>query len=896
MSCKVACIVFACCVLVPTKLLAVQAAHRTEHSLWSQTRALTESELAALVSREATSKEAQTARIRALLTQSDRAINRSVVDATRYLEEAEALITTQEDASVVALAIRCQLAHRQSLPGAAQTCQQLTQNDRSQDAFVQAFAMTTRMYYLYREGSHQESINAAEHALSLAMVVDDPALIASAHNMMGLYFSTRLRPRMSVPHYEIALEQASRVPYAELKTITQLNLASSYNYLGRSREALTMLYESRGSQVVQIYPTRRLVVQSMIGQVRAALGETDGAEENLQRVIDEVGETVLPDGMTYGYTGLGVIQLAENRPLEALDNFDMVLALSGKSLETDLDYSRIQLMAVPYARALRMADRLAEARDLVLRIIASVPGDQPDQQLLDAYLELAVTLEALGDSEGAKAANEEATRVESTLWDASFKYQVERLSVSLESDRRALELARAQEREVALLSLAQRESRLRRQTWIIGAMIIAVIALFFSRRAQKRIADAQRSASLALEDQVRERTREMEDEMALRMTAEVDRIKLTERVMEGEKLRAMGQLTAGVAHDFNNLMTVVTLGANQLKDDLLPVENPDRAETIDNIRQAAETGAKITRGLLAYVREQPLNPEYLNLDEFLRESTALFRNTIGERIVLDVEAAPCSVLVDKAQLTTALLNVLLNAREAMPEGGRITLTLSAFGDQARIQIRDNGVGMAPHVLEQATEPFFTTKQHEEGSGLGLSMVFGFARQSNGDLHIESALGGGTTVTFFLPMAEARTASASDVSTASSNVPRAVRILAVDDRPSVLRVLKRSLSRMVDTVICATNATEALAMIEQQGLPDCVVTDIVMPGEIDGVGLVRTLRQRSPSLPAVLMSGYARDIDDECVYLQKPFSYDQLERAIEEALSREVESVPAHANG
>lgn len=855
---------------------------------WSHLRGLGPESLHALSERVDAAESNAALGARALLTLADQSINRSASDAMEFLERAEMLIRPNSEERLVATAIRCQLEHRQSLPGAVSTCEALDGEVTEAGQFVQAFVHVTRMYYFYREGVHERSIEEAERALSLAALVDDPALMAAAHNMIGLHFSTRLRPRMSLPHFEAALEQAARLPYDEAKIITQLNLASSYTYLGRGREALGLLSEPRNSQLVRLYPTRWLVVQSMIGQAKAAVGDTSGAEEELQRVLSEVGEVVLPDGMTFGHTGLGVIRLAEGRSKEALESFDRVLEITGKGFESDLGYPRIQLIAVPYAVALRESGQLAAAQDLLTKIIASVPADEPDQHLLDAYRELSVTLGMLGDSVGAMTAAESAARVESELWDASFQYQVARLSSALQADRRQLELERAQERELALLDLANRESRLRRQSWIIGALLLALVALLFSRRAQKRIANVQRSASLALENQVRERTQELEDEMARRMAAEVDRLNLAERVVEGEKLRAMGQLTAGVAHDFNNLMTVVTLGVNQLKGALAVPENPAAVETLENIRSAADTGAKITRGLLAYVREQPLKPEVLQLDTFLIESASIFRNTIGERVTLELDTEPSSVLADKGQLTTAMLNLLLNAKEAMSGGGLVAILLRNSGDYAQIEVRDQGSGMSSEVLEQATEPFFTTKQHEEGSGLGLSMVYGFARQSNGDLRIESEPSRGTTVTLTLPVASAKSATVVELPSAAPKIPRNTSILAVEDRGSLLRVLEQSLNRIVDTVICASSADDALALVEERGMPDCVVTDIVMPGELDGMGLVRKLREVQPSLPAVLMSGYARDIESDSVHLQKPFSFEQLESAIEAALARKVD--------
>lgn len=826
-----------------------------------------------------------------LLVLADRSINSSVSDAMDYLEQAEALLSAGTDTALVARSIRCQLEHRQLLPAARATCTNLIDLDVStRTEFAQAFVHVTRMYFYYREGQHERSTKEAEKALAAATRIDDPALQAAAHNMLGLHFSSRLRPRMSLPHFESALEQAARLTYSGPTVVTQLNLASSYTYLGRSRESLQMLKEASQSSMVDLYDTRRLIVQSMIGHARASIGDTDGAEENLQRVMDEVRDTVLPDGMTFGYTGLGIIQLAEGRPLEALENFNKVLAITNKNFEDNLRYSRIQLVVVPYARALRQAGRSDEAQQLLERILAVVPESEPDQLLLDAYRELALTLDASGDAEGARVYAERATGLESRLWDASFQYQVARLNARLESDRKTFELERAREREQALRGIANRETTLRRQTLIIAAMLLAVLALMFSCRLKKRTVDAQRAASQQLEQQVQERTAELKKEMSKRMAVEVERRKLTEIMVEGERLRAMGQLTAGVAHDFNNLMTVVTLGVNQLNYQIDDLKGSEASETLNNIRSAADTGARITRGLLSYVREQPLQPETLSLDTFLEERLPIFRNSLGERITLRLELTRCRVLVDKSQLTTALLNLILNAKEAMPQGGHVLISLTRSNCQAHIKVQDSGLGMAPDILERATDPFFTTKQHEEGTGLGLSMVFGFAHQSQGDLAIVSEPGVGTTLTLSLPLSPDAVA---EVASPKNKVPstlKDIHVLAVDDRPALLHVLKRSLSRIAVKVTCVSSAADALSEVAKNGLPDLLVTDIVMPGDLDGIGLVAKLKQRDPDLPVILMSGYTREVDEDWTFLHKPFSFEQLEEAVDSALGQAQETV------
>ena len=421
-----------------------------------------------------------------------------------------------------------------------------------------------------------------------------------------------------------------------------------------------------------------------------------------------------------------------------------------------------------------------------------------------------------------------------------------------------------------------------------------LLLLFQSRRMQKRIANTERAAATRLEDQVVARTCELEDEMARRMEAEIERRRLIEKMSEGEKMRALGQLTAGVAHDFNNLMTVVTLGVDQLRFRLLRRGDDASEAVLRNIVEAADTGARITRGLLAYVRKQPLLPEVLALDDVFEQARPIFRNTLGERIELETRFEPCHALVDRGQLTTSMLNLLLNAREAMPDGGKVLVAVGATQERVDIEVRDTGVGMSVEIRQRAFDPFFTTKQTGEGTGLGLSMVYGFARQSGGDLRIESAPGKGTSVTLSLPLVEAT------LPTDSATLPKLVkpthqiRVLAVEDRAMLLHVLKPTLEQLGFEVCVASNAQIALEHVDEAGLPDVLVSDIVMPGPLDGLGLVSRLREQREDLPVVLMSGCSTSVELDCVFLRKPFSVDELERAIQRALSSTPKTGPVTA--
>ncbi|MEN7343615.1 MAG: ATP-binding protein [Pseudomonadota bacterium] len=823
--------------------------------------------------------------IRARLTLADRAMNQSIDDVALHLGAAEALIKPGSDASLFALAVRCQLEHRQGLSAADASCDAVqAADDAVESALVKAYLHWTLSYFNYREGDHEQSLAEAERVLDLVAPLGDHDLLAAANNMVGLHFSTQFRPRMSVTHFETALEHAREMTTPEFRRLIQMNLASSYTYLGFGKKSINLLREVESTSLVELYPTRQLVMASMIAQASVAEGDLDGTEEALMAVIADVQDRVLPDGMTFGYTGLAIVQLADGRPEDALFNFDRVLEITGHDFSNGLTHPRIQLIAVPYAVALREVGRLDESRSLLETVVATVPESEPDQLLLSALTELATTLQLAGDRRAARTAAERAARIQSVLWDENFRYRIARLNVSLELDQQKVALALAQAREATLQAVADQEAALKRQSWLLAALVIVALMFLFSRLMQSRIASTERAANERLEGLVDERTQALSDEMAQRLEIEVEQRRLSEQLAEGEKMRLVGQLTAGVAHDFNNLMSIVGLAAENLKFSIAKGDDNETEKAVNEILCAAGNGAKITAGLLAYVRKQPLRPEVVALDDMLRDALPIFRNTLTERVNFITALDACHVRVDTGQLTTAILNLVLNARDAMPDGGSLTLALVVDDNTAEIRVTDTGRGMTEETRKRSFEPFFSTKDAGGGTGLGLSMVYGFARQSGGDLKIESALDQGTCVSLSLPLVapEQLTQEATPRRFASDG---SIRVLAIEDREFLLAILERTLKHMGLKVDTAPNADAALQVIESQGLPDLLISDVMMPGSMDGPDFAAMLRERKPELPVLLISGYTESVDPAFAFLRKPFSMTQLEDAISEVLKQ-----------
>ncbi|GGG21449.1 histidine kinase [Caldovatus sediminis] len=376
---------------------------------------------------------------------------------------------------------------------------------------------------------------------------------------------------------------------------------------------------------------------------------------------------------------------------------------------------------------------------------------------------------------------------------------------------------------------------------------------------------------------------------------------MREQLSQALRLEAVGQLTGGVAHDFNNLLQVID-GGLRLLERRFPKEAGKATEIIASMRQATARGASLTRQLLAFARRLPLRAEVVDTAARLREIAALAARSLrGDiRIETDIPDGLWPIEVDPAQFELALLNVAINARDAMPRGGVLRIaaenaTLHApgeglEGDCVVIRVGDTGTGIPRELLGRVLEPFFTTKPPGKGTGLGLSQAFGFARQSGGALGIESEVGRGTTVTFRLPATKRSPVSRTQRDAAAagpqdSGPAAPVRVLVVDDDPTVARLAAELLEGAGHRATAVPDARAALELLERsRGADfDLVFTDVLMPGGISGLDLARAIRARWPLLPVLLASGYAGSYAGaaarELPVVHKPYSEAELLRAV-----------------
>ena len=354
--------------------------------------------------------------------------------------------------------------------------------------------------------------------------------------------------------------------------------------------------------------------------------------------------------------------------------------------------------------------------------------------------------------------------------------------------------------------------------------------------------------------------------------------KTREALFQSQKLEAIGKLTGGVAHDFNNLLNVLTNGLSMLRQQ---TRDADSLRLLDSMEKATSRATALTRQLLSFARQQPLRPEPRDVGRLVTAFETVLRRANRSAVHFEVHVAPRlpAILVDATQFETALLNLVVNARDSTPDGGRITISADvrdlqagqvgalAAGRYIEVSVTDTGAGMSPEVISRAVEPFFTTKPRGKGTGLGLSQVYGLTQQSGGDIRIVSALGEGSTVSMFFPALPAEQQPVLVHSDGSE------KVLVVDDQPEVLAMVAEIFRNLGFDVLTAGDGRSALNVLTREANVGLLFSDIVMPG-MNGIQLAHQVKDRFPGMKILLASGYpppeAGDLKD-FDFLSKPFS-------------------------
>jgi len=448
----------------------------------------------------------------------------------------------------------------------------------------------------------------------------------------------------------------------------------------------------------------------------------------------------------------------------------------------------------------------------------------------------------------------------------------------------------------------------------LGAVVLGWLAFraISGRLAALREADSEANRARQLEEAVRERTRELSQAYEQLKEESAEREAAEAQLRQVQKMEAVGQLTGGIAHDFNNMLAVVVGGLDLARRKLT---GPRREVEfhLDNAMEGATRAAALTRRLLAFARAEPLLPVAVAPAGLVEGMLDLIDRSIGERITVRTRFPdePWNVSVDTNQLENAILNLAVNARDAMDGEGQLAISIEnvvlaggqigdlAAGDYVRISVSDTGSGMPPEVLERVFEPFYTTKPVGKGTGLGLSQIFGFARESGGDVVIDSTVGVGSTVSLYLPRSteevETASASASQEPAEPAADAAGISILVVEDDPRVSRSTVGALEELGYRPIACSGGREALEILErEQGGIELVITDIMMP-EMTGPELVRAATARWPSTAILYVTGYVGEAGSEELsghdILRKPFTVAALAGAVAGALARRPNEWP-----
>jgi PAS domain S-box-containing protein len=368
---------------------------------------------------------------------------------------------------------------------------------------------------------------------------------------------------------------------------------------------------------------------------------------------------------------------------------------------------------------------------------------------------------------------------------------------------------------------------------------------------------------------------------------------------QAQKMEAIGKLTGGIAHDFNNLLTVIV---NSL--DMLAQEHHSASgkRLIDGAQRAAQRGATLTKQLLAFARSQPLQPDRYDVNELIRGFEAVLRRACAECASFEMQLAPKlrHAMIDAPQFEVALLNLIVNARDAMPNGGHVVVRTENVmlerrarigtlqpGLYVQVTVQDTGVGMTPEVAQRVFEPFFTTKEIGKGTGMGLSQVYGFVTQSGGDVVIDTAVGSGTAIHLYLPAVAGTMEEEKSLLDEPEGPPTHTEtVLIVEDEPDVLEVTVELFRHMGYDVITASNGMDAIDILKRKRDIDVLFTDVMMPKGMSGIELGRFTKKLCPDVRVILASGYPQpalaaehaDLDD-FTFISKPFRWDDLENTL-----------------
>ncbi|MEM7277528.1 MAG: ATP-binding protein [Pseudomonadota bacterium] len=717
-----------------------------------------------------------------------------------------------------------------------------------------------------RSGEVEQSLASYRTARFNAALAKDVSLAIYARHNEGVVLMTSGATLDAIDVLnDVKTDMAKLRPDDALLNVLQFNLSYLKNLTGKHEEALAGFRRTQDWLNDSQQLTRGFIAATQIAHALNALNRPQEAVDELAPWLERSDLSLAADSRLDALHALGRAHLLSNSSAQSsayIQEAKRILAAEPNPVR-EMDLVMLEADYLLHHNEAQAATRLLESQ------IAALDAQAPTHRLVGLMELQANAYEILGRPD---AAYQVARKIVET----------ERVLRTTEHDRRLIAMQTSndldlKQREVELLRANERENEIRRRTdrlLLIAfcgiGLLLAVVAYQIGARLLR-----ERRMRATLENQVELRTGQAQEEMNRRVNAERDRAHLETRLAEDDKTRAIAQLTGGLAHDFNNLLTVISCSAELIE--VKAAQDPILTGLARDIMSATDSGANVTRALIAYARQQPLHPTVTRLDHFFEQHRSLFQNTLGEGVELTLNTIQAYVQVDTGSLTTTILNLLFNARDAVPEHGKVSISVTVLikpdqDSQVCVSVSDNGNGMSDEVLANAWEPFFTTKSGANGSGLGLSMVYGFMKQSSGEMRLSSELGTGTTVYLYFPLHEPvgeEDSPANSVTHISS--ARAGRVLFVEDQDSILKIAVRALESNNFEVTAVHSGAQAFAVLDSNQKFELVITDIVMPGRISGIDVAARVRELYPDTGILLTSGHADAVPVEYDFLAKPYS-------------------------
>ncbi|MBL4680638.1 MAG: response regulator [Pseudomonadales bacterium] len=755
-----------------------------------------------------------------------------------------------------------------------------------EDPISKAIGNNALGYYYARQGRPEIALEYFEKGLTFVSGQTDPALKVMLLHNRGVSLMLSGFPDLAIAAFEEADSKNDKLaPDDPLPNLLAYNLGYLQAQSGQHNDAL----ESYAIALPWIKKSKQLSREYIAHtQISLSLAATEQYQLALEEVLPWVESQsfgVTPDSEAQAYLALANAYLGLGKRIRAQKALETGITIARNSENP----SRLRELSLAFATMLIKNHEYVDALDQLNVLLTILDKSNSIEGNAEIHRLLAMTHAGLRHFPQAYKHSLLASDAQKVNQNDNFKRRLTSLRITNELNLKDQELALSIEREVA--SRASRKLAEYTQIIVLICLIVAFVLIFvlLSRRSNQRKQLEQKETENRLKREVALRTKEVEEALNKRHSAEREQAALELRLQKDDKLKSIGQLTGGVAHDFNNLMTVILLSAELL----LPNLKKQDKKLIEDIIEATGSGRAITKDLLAYARQQTLRPATISLRDYIASKQSLFARSLNESIQFKVSTVsgndPLFLKVDEGQLTSSMINLLINARDACKEKGIVMLVVERSGGKITISISDNGHGMSEEQIEHATEPFYSTKDASEGGGLGLSMVYGFMKQSGGELLIKSRPDIGSTITLQFNEADGEELLGDPKDERPKKLDLSdLVILFVEDEPGIREIGKLVLEKVGYKVLLAEDGDKAVEILSQGKDIDLLVTDLVMPGSFSGEKLAEYTRKLFPKVRILLMSGYVKELPADYTFLAKPFTLKELDEAVAMALDKNLE--------